>query len=161
VIAIGKVTCICGSYRVYALINIMNESLIIILFIGVFGAIGVALVVQHFKRKGSEWSGTVIDKDVHENVRNNTTSRHSNLDNRSGVQLGTGGPRFGMQNQSHVTLSYSIRVNTSDGKEIKWPISEGLYQQIDIGDQLQKDSGTKIPRITQKAQEQTAQQPQA
>ena len=131
----------------------MSETLIFILIaVIVIGFIGFSLFRSH-KQKNSSWSGTVIDKGYDEHVRSNQRRRQPGLR--------VGGIGIGNINQQHVSVKYYIRVETLAGGELKWPVSEGLYQQINIGDKLSKESGTKIPRITESSQQHAAQPAQA
>jgi len=127
----------------------MSNSTIGILVIAVLVIVIGFVIIQYFRRRSAKWAGSVIDKGFTEHVDRDTVSNRSS---QSGSSLKIGGLTIGgnMQ-QRHVTRSYYIRVQTDEGKEIKWPVSEGLYETIKIGDRLTKEPGTQIPRIAENA----------
>lgn len=113
----------------------MKAGLIIALFVGI-----VALVVGlYLRRRNMTFEGTVTDKDVREEMVSNP-----NQSQVSGISISTnnGGMR-------HV---YTIKVQTTSGKNLSWQVSEGKYQIINIGDTVNKRSGTTDIDITAKTQ---------
>ena len=115
--------------------------LIVIILVGAFSF----MIIQNFRRKGMQWSGVVIDKNSSENI---SRSQPTVMNNQSSLTLGSiriGGSDF--QPQQRINLQYYIIVKTDDGKELRWNVSEGLYQTLNIGDKLKKDSGTMIPEV--------------
>ena len=117
--------------------NTVTTTLIIVVVVaGVLWAI-----ITKILRRSESWTGTIIDKGFSDNVHSNM--RNTSM-NGNGTNISIGGISMGQQ--QYVTQSYYIVVKTDTGKEIRWPISEGLYNQFTIGDKLQKDSGTEIPR---------------
>lgn len=116
---------------------------IIVIIVGFFAY----SIIAKKKRKDSTWTGVVIDKDILESIHNqNGTNQNSgglisfNFGNRSG-------------NRSSVVHSYTIKVKTDAGEEFNWPVSNGFYEQVNIGDQLSKPAGTELPNIVQRAQQ--------
>lgn len=130
----------------------MSDTLIIIIILAAFGLTGAWLLIRFIRRRTSSWRGTVIDKDFREHIR--TASRSRNQPMGTGPAINIGGMRIGnplQVNQSHMTMQYFAIVQLDTGKEIRWPISESLYQQINVGDVLVKPSGSTVPRIESRA----------
>lgn len=122
----------------------METTLIIIGFVAVFGGVLGYSLYSSRKQKNAQWTGTVVDKSVQEMVHDRNNQRQSGV-SINGISLGNNGG-------SNVTHSYSIVVQPDGGGEqFKWPISSGLYEQLNIGDKLSKRPGTKIPEVTEKA----------
>lgn len=105
-----------------------------LLFIAVF----VWLIVNYFKKRSMQWTGTVIDKGYNERVR-------STGNRGSGLKIG--GVAVSHNRGQHVSLDYYIVVKIEGEKELRWSVSEGMYQRINIGDKLSKNSGTMIPQV--------------
>ncbi len=105
-----------------------------------FAVLFIWLIISHFKKRSTQWTGTVIDKGYTERVQT-TGSR------RGGLKIG--GTAISHGGGQHVSLNYYIVVKIDGEKELRWSISEGLYQRISIGDKLSKDSGTMIPRVVE------------
>lgn len=106
-----------------------------ILVIGIFVVVGVVLIVSYVRRRGESFEGTVIDKDVRENINSN-----NNFNQTSGIRFGNSGT---------VTHEYMIKVQTDAGKTIHYKISEGKYEIVKIGDRVSKHSGTTDIEIVQ------------
>jgi hypothetical protein len=122
----------------------MEATLIIIGFVAVFGGVLGYSLYSGRKQKNAQWTGTIVDKSVQEMVHDRNNQR------QSGVSIN--GISLGGNNGSNVTHNYSIVVQPDGGGEqFKWPISSGLYEQLNIGDKLSKRPGTKIPEVTEKA----------
>ena len=131
----------------------MDDALTLVLIVGIIGIIGGVMFMQHRKRKNAQWSGTVIDKDTKKEYIHNT--RHSRRNRRrggSGIGLAGAVLAGNSMRRGNYTLKYYIFVKTDEGEEIKWEVSDGLYEEVNIGDQLKKEPGTTIPEITQKAE---------
>jgi hypothetical protein len=95
----------------------------IVLVILVFVAIGGFLLVSYLRRRSSAFEGTITDKDVQEIVNNTKTK---------GISIGS----------NNVQHHYFIKVQTDAGQTIKYPVSEGKYEQAAIGDKVSKSAGT-------------------
>jgi ABC-type Na+ efflux pump permease subunit len=124
----------------------MSEKLILFVILGVIALVFVLVSMNHFKKKSSSWKGVVIDKGTREKVRNNTTNRNNSV----GPNITIGKVSIGgltNSNQRHVSISYFVVVKTDQGKEINWGISEGLYEKIKVGDEIEKTAGTMTPSI--------------
>lgn len=98
--------------------------------IAIFGAAIVYIIYAKVKRKGASWVGTVVDKNVTESASSSVN------DNASGLVIG---------NRNAVNRSYTIRIKSDSGEEFSWPVGEGFYESTNVGDRLQKDSGTETP----------------
>jgi hypothetical protein len=127
----------------------MNSGTIFIaIFVMVFlGILGFALYSRK-QRKDASWSGTVTDKNAQEVVQNSNIP-YQNQNRSFGVTLG--GVNNVMGNNQVVTHQYDITVMTDEGKELRWPVSSGMYETVSIGDKLVKRSGTETSEITAKA----------
>jgi len=129
----------------------MSDTLIFGLVLSFFVLIVIFIIVNNYKRKQSSWTGVVIDKGFDEHIVNNTmTTSRSPRNNSAGSNIKIGNISIGgmsNRNQSHVSFKYYIVIKTQEDKELKWSISEGLYEKINLGDTLNKPSGTMIPLI--------------
>lgn len=113
---------------------------VVVLIVG----LSIYATVSHFKRKGMQWSGVVLDKGSREIKSVDRSPREKQS------SLSVGGFTFGggtAPAQQTVTYSYFIVVKTDAQEEIKWDISEGLYEVIKVGDRVKKDSGAMTPQI--------------
>lgn len=100
-------------------------------------AIGVG-AYSFTKRRDMSFEGVVLDKNMQENVVNNTVGQPQ----QQGIVIGG-------NNQAAVTHSYSIRVNTATGEVVSYSISSGMYETIKIGDRVSKAKGsTDIPIVS-------------
>ena len=106
------------------------------------------LIINYFRKRATEWIGIVIDKGTTQSYRT-TSVRRSPRVNVGPFSLG--------QNNRHININYYVVVETDSGKEIRWNISEGLYEVVKVGDKLKKDKGTTIPRVIEKAETQDIQ----
>lgn len=120
---------------------------VIVAFVAVFVAILAIVIIQKFKRKGAQWTGVVIDKDMSETVNRNNMNRGNTMGgNNNGISIG-----FGNGNNA-VNRSYRLKIRGDDGKEFNWPVGEGFYVSVNVGDRLQKQPGTETPVVLSKAQ---------
>lgn len=101
------------------------------IFVGVFAYV----IITKIKRKSASWTGTVIDKNVTESVSSNN---NTNNNNNSGM-----GITFGANNA--VNRHYTIRIKSDGGEEFTWPVGEGFYAAVAVGDRLAKNPGTETP----------------
>lgn len=107
----------------------MNDETVIMLILVAVAAIAIFAGVQYVRRLMQEWQGKVTDKDTRVRRHNNRNRRRR----RSGISINSG---------TTTTIEHYIWVETDEGKEIKWKVTEGLYEQVGIGDRVKKDSGT-------------------
>ncbi|MDB5164034.1 MAG: hypothetical protein JWS12_652 [Candidatus Saccharibacteria bacterium] len=107
------------------------------LLVGVVVAILAFVIGLYLRRRSMAFEGEVIDKDVREMVNNTNQGQ-------GGLTINMGG------NTGNVTHSYMIKVQTSTGKTINWQVSEGKYQQVNIGDHVTKQADTTDIAITPK-----------
>jgi hypothetical protein len=112
----------------------MQNNLVPVIIVAILVIGGVFAIAQYFRRKGMQWSGIVIDKGYTEST---------NISNRNFQN----GPTTIILGAQRPNLKYYIVVKTNEGKELRWNVSEGLYQTFNIGDALQKNSGTLIPEV--------------
>lgn len=118
-----------------------GSSWIIVLFVVVFGCFLVAFIVQKVKRRGAQWTGTVIDKSMSEDMVRD--SLHDRNDNQGlNIRLG---------NTNAVKRTYQLRIRDTAGKEFGWQVGEGVYQSVNVGDTLQKQPGTETPTVVSAA----------
>ncbi len=108
--------------------------------VSLFAVVFIWLIINYFKKRSMQWTGAVIDKGYTERVHS-TRGR--------GNSLKVGGIAINQDRGQHVSLNYYIVVQVDGGKELRWSVSEGLYQTINVGDKLSKDSGTMIPRVVE------------
>lgn len=101
------------------------------LFISLFIAYSI---VAAKKRKGASWSGVVLDKDMTET--NNTAGQNTN----QGIGINLGG------NRNAIDRNYNLKIKDDSGKEFNWPVGQGFYESVKVGDKLIKESGTETPR---------------
>lgn len=119
-------------------------SVWIIVLIGVvFVGIAAMVTIQKIKRKGAQWTGVVIDKNMNESVKQHG-SRDRDTIGGNGFSIGIGG-------NNAVRRSYNLRIRDDGGKEFNWPVGEGVYQSVNVGDRLQKQPGTETPTILSQA----------
>jgi len=129
---------------------LMEDIIGIIVVIFVVLGIGIVFVVQFLKKKkqtAASWTGTVVDKEIDEQVHSN----HSSGNDNSG---------FNDSHGTYVTHSYNISVRADSGETFEWPISSGFYETVGIGDKLSKPAGTMMPEIVEKAAPAQAPAPQ-
>lgn len=124
-----------------------NNTLVIILIsVIVVGVIGFVLYTNK-KRKDANWTGVVIDRMMSEHVNSNRMAN----ENRAG-NISIGGFGLSSPNTVAVTHSYSLMIKSDTGETFSWQVSSGMYEEVAIGDRLEKRPGTTIPTIIQKAQ---------
>lgn len=119
---------------------------IVILFGVVFVGAVILIIVQKIKRKGAQWTGVVIDKSMTEDVRRGSVYDRNNGGGGDGINI-----RFGGGNTA-VQRSYNLRIRDDGGKEFNWPVGEGMYQSVNVGDRLQKQPGTETPTVVSQMQ---------
>lgn len=95
---------------------------VVVLILGIF--MGVFL-----HRRGMSFTGTVTDKDIHEQP----------VDNHGQA------PSFNSNNVQH---TYVVKIQTDAGKSINWNVSQGKYELLKIGDRVGKKPGTTDLEIT-------------
>ena len=121
-----------------------GSAWVLVVFGLVFVGIAAVIIIQKIKRKGAQWTGVVIDKNMSEDVV------RDNRRDRNGV--GSGGFNISMGNNNAVQRSYRLRIRDDSGKEFNWPVGEGVYQTVTVGDRLQKQPGSETPTVLSKAQ---------
>lgn len=118
---------------------------VFVLFGVVFVGMAALIIGQKIKRKGAQWTGVVIDKNMTESVvRDSLHDRDTN--SNGGLRIGLGGVNNAVQR------SYQLRIRDDAGKEFNWPVGEGVYQSVNVGDKLQKQPGTETPVVLSQAQ---------
>lgn len=127
-----------------------GSALIVVLFVVFFVGMAIAIIVQKVRRKGAQWSGVVIDKTMNEQPLGNRRDRYN--DNPGGLNI-----RLGTNNQG-IQRSYQLRLRDDGGKEFNWPVGEGVYSSVQVGDRLQKSPGTETPAIISRVSAQTPNQ---
>ena len=110
---------------------------VIVIFVAVFGFFAYTLI----KRREETFEGEVIDKDVIEERNTDNYGPRTNGIGIGGMNMNRPGT-ISIGNQGGVTHTYRIKVRTTDAKEINYPISEGKYEIIKIGDRVSKAKGT-------------------
>lgn len=109
----------------------------------IFGSVFAYVIITKIKRKNTSWAGTVIDKSVTESVSSNNNAN------------GNDGPGITFGANNAVNRHYVIKIKSDNGKEFNWPVGEGFYNSISVGDRLAKNPGTETPtKINQPSQEQ-------
>ncbi len=129
----------------------MASYIALFIFVAIVIAVIVFFAMRHSKMKSSAWRGTVVDKGTREHVRNNSVSRRNTQQNAPRPTLTIGNVSIGQAqvgNLAHISVTYYVVVKTEEGNELYWNISEGLYEKVQIGDILEKSSGSLIPMIT-------------
>ena len=111
----------------------------------VFIVIGVVVYLTQKKRKDSSWTGTILDKSVHEIVDRNTDNQNGN----GGFSLIS--VSAGRRNDTVVTHSYSIKIRSDTNEVFDWDVSSGMYEMLTIGDKVIKRPGTTTPELLQHA----------
>ena len=103
---------------------------IIALFAGVFGY----AIYSKVKRKSATWTGAVIDKNVTETVKNSGRSQ-----NRGSIGISLGG------NRTAINRNFNLKIRSDAEEEFNWPVGEGFYESVQVGDKLTKSPGTETP----------------
>jgi regulatory protein YycI of two-component signal transduction system YycFG len=112
--------------------NNSNPTIFIVVIAIVVLVFGYVLYAK-IKRRGASWSGTVIDKDM---VETATSPTDNGNNNSSGITFGT---------RNAVNRSYKLRIKDDAGKEFNWPVGQGFYDSVNVGDKLTKSPGTETP----------------
>lgn len=134
----------------------MENSMNILLWIGIAVVVAAVFGVNYYfkkKRKDSSWRGTVIDKNMSEQVHR-SDPYGDNRPQRSSISIGgfsLGGGNTTV-NSVAVTHKYTISVRPDNSSEaFNWDVSSGFYEQVAIGDTVAKNAGTLTPEIITKA----------
>lgn len=117
---------------------------IIVAIVAVFAVIFGVMIYQKIKRRNAQWSGVVIDKNATETEAHRPNS-HSNNSNTGGFNIQMGGDRRA------INRNYSLRIRDTTNKEFSWPVGEGMYMSVNVGDQLRKDAGSETPVVVSQA----------
>lgn len=127
----------------------MNSNILVILITLAVVIVLILIFLNYKKKKDSSWSGTVIDKNIQEIVNQNPNNYGSSFGNQNNkaINISLGG----LNQQQAVTHKYLVTIQTTNGQQINWDISSGMYEQISIGDELSKASGTMTPQIIKKS----------
>ena len=127
------------------------ENIIILIILGIAVLVFIGLGVNYLKKRSSKWNAVVVDKDFREQVRNHNNRRPMrNNGIGAAINIGPQGVSIGNNNR-HVTVNYFAILKSEEGKEFKWRISEGMYEKIQIGDKVEKQSGSMTLNIIESA----------
>jgi hypothetical protein len=103
---------------------------VIAIFVVVFGYV----IYAKIKRRNAAWTGTVIDKNMTETATAPMDNNNSN--SNSGITFGS---------RNAINRSYTLRIKGDSGKEFNWPVGQGFYDDVKVGDKLSKTPGTETP----------------
>lgn len=113
----------------------LTEILIFIGIIALFAGIGGFMLFSKMKRKNASWTGVIIDKKVTETSSSPRHSRHIN--SRPTISFGT--------ERNAINRHYKLIIRADSGNEFSWPVGEGFYETIQVGERLTKNPGTETP----------------
>jgi len=112
-----------------------NNTLLLVIFILIFVGIFGYVIFAKIKRRNTSWTGTVIDKNVTETASSSTNAQRNQ--SNSGIMFGG--------NRNAINRNYTLRIKDDVGKEFKWPVGDGFYESVQVGDRLSKQPGTETP----------------
>lgn len=107
-----------------------ENTWILWLFIVAFIGFAVYGLYSKAKRKSETWNAVVIDK--------SDTERVDSPDSTTPATISVG-------TRQAVNHDYTLKLKADDGHEFEWPVGEGFYASVQVGDRLQKPAGTETP----------------
>lgn len=103
-------------------------------FVAIFGFVGLS----YLKKRKRAFTGQIVDKDIVQRTRN-SSMRDRERGHNGGIRIGTGGMSFGNTNtyEDHI-----VKIKTNEGDVVSMNVSDGMYENLNIGDTVEKPSGS-------------------
>lgn len=115
--------------------------------LGLFVLVVAWIVYSKIHQRGEAWEGVVIDKHSNTNVVSNPNSSQNTVSVGS-FNIGS--------NPTGVQMTYTLEIKTDDGKQISFPVGQGIFDSANIGDRFVKRAGVMEPeRISAAASSET------